>query len=139
MLWKDKYELGVPPIDSQHKELFKRVDTFLQTLRESSSWDEKLHRVNETLDFMNCYVVEHFHAEEAYQKNIGYPGFAAHKKIHDDMVSYVLHVTSEYKEKGFDEQLMQQLGGKLLAWLINHVAAEDQRISAYAKNAGGRN
>lgn len=133
MLWKDKYRLGVDVIDAQHKELFHRVDMFLRTLREASSWDEKVSRVNETLDFMNGYVVEHFRDEEAYQLQIGYPGYDMHKKIHDDMVGYVLKVTSEYKEKGFDEQLMQQFGGKLLAWLINHVAAEDQRISAYAR------
>ena len=28
MLWKDKYELGVAVIDAQHKELFKRVESF---------------------------------------------------------------------------------------------------------------
>jgi len=33
--------------------------------------------------------------------------------------------------------LMQEFGGKLLAWLINHVAAEDQRIANYAVNMKG--
>ena len=136
MLWKDKYELGVPLIDKQHKELFRRVEAFLQTLRESSSWEEKVQRVNETLEFMNGYVVEHFHDEEAYQKKIGYPGYEAHRKIHAEMVRYVLQVTAEYKQKGFDQQLMQQFAGKLLAWLINHVAAEDQRIATYAIERG---
>ena len=63
MLWRDKYELGVPAIDSQHKELFQRVDTFFQTLRTTYPWDEKVHEVNETLNFMKTYVVEHFHDE----------------------------------------------------------------------------
>ncbi|HHW25142.1 MAG TPA: hemerythrin family protein [Clostridiales bacterium] len=136
MLWKDKYRLGVDVIDAQHKELFMRVDKFLRALRDSTSWEEKVSRVNETLDFMNGYVVEHFRDEEEYQQKIGYPGYKMHKKIHDDMVHYVVKVTTEYKEKGYDEQLMQQFGGRLLAWLINHVAAEDQRISAYARSKG---
>lgn len=136
MLWKDKYRLGVDVIDTQHLELFERVDAFLRTLRDAKSWDEKVSRVNETLDFMNGYVVEHFRDEETYQQKIGYPGYEAHKKIHDDMVSYVIQVTTAYKEKGYDEHLMQQFGGKLLAWLINHVAAEDQRISAFAAQKG---
>lgn len=136
MLWKDKYELGVPLIDAQHKELFQRVEAFLQTLRSSSSWDEKVKRVNETLAFMSGYVVEHFRAEEGYQKKIGYPGYEAHKKIHADMVNYVSEVSAEYERMGCNEQLMQQFAGKLLAWLINHVAAEDQHIAAYAKEKG---
>ncbi|WP_324823959.1 hemerythrin family protein [Sinanaerobacter sp. ZZT-01] len=139
MLWKDKYELGVSLVDEQHKELFQRVENFVTTLRSSASWEEKVQRVNETLEFMNGYVVEHFRDEEAYQKHIGYPGYEAHKKIHADMVNYVMKVTSEYENSGFNEQLMQQFAGKLLAWLINHVAAEDQRIAAYAIEKGVEN
>ncbi len=136
MLWKDKYELGVTLVDVQHKELFQRVESFMTVLRSSASWEEKVQRVNETLEFMNGYVVEHFRDEEAYQKRIGYPGYEAHKKIHADMVDYVVKVTEEYEKSGFNEQLMQQFAGKLLAWLINHVASEDQRIATYAMEKG---
>lgn len=132
MLWKDKYALGVPVVDMQHRELFKRVETFVLTLRSPAAWEEKVMRVNETLAFMQAYVVEHFRDEEAYQLHIDYPGYQAHKKIHDDMVDYVLTVSAEYERSGFNEQLMQQFAGKLLAWLINHVAAEDQQIANYA-------
>ena len=48
------------------------------------------------------------------------------------MVAYVLQVSEEYEKSGFSEQLVQQFAGKLLAWLINHVASEDQRIATYA-------
>lgn len=60
MLWKDKYELGVPLIDTQHKELFRRVESFMQVLRAEDNWDEKIPQLNETLEFMKRYVVEHF-------------------------------------------------------------------------------
>jgi hemerythrin len=85
---------------------------------------------------MNGYVVEHFRDEEEYQLRIGYPGYEAHKQIHADMVNYVVQFTKDYEESGYNEQLMQQFAGKLLAWLINHVAAEDQRIATYALEKG---
>jgi hemerythrin len=139
MLWKDKYELGVSQIDAQHKELFRRVESFMQTLRSAGNWEEKVPKLNETLEFMKTYVVEHFRDEEEYQKSICYPGYEAHKQIHTGMVNYVLEVSKQYEDSNFNEQLMQQFGGKLLAWLINHVAAEDQRIADYAikKGVGG--
>lgn len=137
MLWKDKYELGVPLIDSQHRELFRRVEAFFQTLRTTVSWDQKAQRVNETLEFMKAYVVEHFRDEEAYQLQIGYPGREAHRQIHQDMVRYVLEVSEAYQKNGCDERMLQQFAGRLLAWLINHVAAEDQRIASYALEKGG--
>ena len=136
MLWKDKYKLGVPLIDSQHLELFQRVDAFLGTVRAAAPWEQKVQPVGETLDFMKGYVVEHFRDEEAYQRKIGYPDYEAHLQKHRDMVRYVASVSEEYERKGFNEQLMQQFAGRLLSWLINHVAAEDQRIAAYAIEKG---
>jgi len=137
MLWKDNYELGVPAIDAQHKELFKRVESFLQVLRSKDCWDEKVPKINETLEFMKRYVIEHFRDEEEYQCSINYPGYEAHKEIHNGMVNYVAEVTKQYEQSNNNELLMQQFGGRLLAWLINHVAAEDQRIADYAKKKGG--
>lgn len=121
MLWKDNYELGVPRVDAQHKELFKRVESFLRALRSETGWDEKIPEINETLEFMKRYVVEHFRDEEEYQRSINYPGYAAHKQIHDGMVDYVQEVSRQYEQSKQNEQLMQQFGGRLLAWLINHV------------------
>lgn len=136
MLWKDNYELGVPHIDEQHKELFRRVESFLQVLRSKDKWEDKIPKINETLEFMKRYVVEHFRDEEEYQRSIDYPGYEFHKQLHDDMVNYVGEVSKRYEQSNNNEQLMQEFGGRLLAWLINHVAAEDQRIADYAKKKG---
>lgn len=136
MIWKEKYMVGVPLIDEQHEELFARVSAFVETLRSGIEWEHKVNKVNETLAFMNEYVVTHFHDEEAYQKEIGYPESKEHQKIHNDMVAYVATISEQYEKEGFQEELMQQFAGKLLAWLINHVAAEDQKIAEYAKGKG---
>lgn len=136
MIWKDKYNIGVPLIDEQHKELFRRVADFVQTLRSPGDWRNKVPKVNETLSFMKDYVVTHFHDEEEFQKKIGYPDITAHRKIHNDMVDYVNNVAIQYEKEGYNEILMQQFAGKLLAWLINHVASSDQRIGAYAREKG---
>lgn len=134
MIWKEKYKVGVPIIDSQHEELFSRVSSFVETLRSSIPWEQKVEKVNETLEFMKGYVVTHFADEEAYQVEIGYPHFEDHQKIHKNMVAYVVSVSEEYEREGFKEELMQQFGGKLLAWLINHVVADDQKIAEYAQS-----
>ncbi len=139
MIWKDNYELGVPQVDAQHQELFRRVDSFMRALRSEDCWDEKTPKINETLEFMKGYVVEHFRDEEEFQRSINYPRYEAHKQIHADMVNYVLEVSKQFEQSNYDEHLMQQFGGRLLAWLINHVAAEDQRIADYAKKRRGGN
>ncbi len=134
MIWKEKYKVGVPLIDEQHEELFRRVTDFVETLRSAGEWSEKVPKVNETLAFMKDYVVTHFHDEEAYQREIGYPEADEHRKIHNDMVRYVVEVAEEYERDGQKQELMQQFAGKLLAWLINHVVVTDQKIAEYVKS-----
>jgi hemerythrin len=105
-------------------------------LRSKDPWEEKLPKIIATLEFMKGYVVEHFRDEEEYQKEIHYPKYEAHRQLHVGMVDYVLEVSKQFEESNNDENLMQQFGGRLLSWLINHVAAEDQQIAAYAKKEG---
>ena len=137
MVWKEKYQIGVPLIDQQHEELFRRVTDFLETLRASGEWAQKVSKVNETLSFMKDYVVVHFRDEESYQESIGYPDLESHRAVHRDMVAYVVSFAEEYEKQGFQEAQAQQFAGKLLAWLINHVVATDQKIASYAKTQGG--
>ena len=133
MLWKEKYRIGVPQIDEQHEELFKRVNDFVTTLRSEGEWNKKINKVNETLNFMKDYVVEHFRDEEQLQESIGYPDAQPHKLLHVNMVNYVVEISEKYENEGYKEELMQQFAGKLLAWLINHVAASDMKIAEYHK------
>lgn len=132
MIWKDKYKVGVPQIDTQHEELFSRVTVFVETLRSEKEWEEKVNSVNETLAFMKDYVVTHFQDEEAYQKEIDYPHLEAHKKIHNDMVAYVGMFSEQYEKDGYKEIQLQQFAGKLVTWLVNHVVSEDQKIADFA-------
>ncbi len=136
MLWKDKYALGDALIDSQHRELFDRVSVFVETLRSPTEWEEKVRQVNDTLSFMTDYVVTHFRDEEEYQEKLGYPGREEHKKVHGDMVSYVTQIASRYEQEGYDERIIQQFAGKLLSWLIHHVATEDMKIAQWAMEKG---
>src|SRR5690554_6504691 len=127
MLWQERYRVSVPVSDDQHEELFRTVEDCVLTLRSNDEWNEKVDKINETLEFMKDYVVTHFHDEETYQKKIGYPGYEQHRSIHKGLTSYVMTFAQRYEKEGYKEELAQQFAGKLVAWLINHVASEDQR------------
>ena len=42
-----------------------------------------------------------------------------------------------FEEEGFTQELVQEFGGKLMTWLIMHVAASDQKIGAWVREQGG--
>ncbi len=133
MIWKEKYTIGVPRIDEQHEELFARVTSFVETIRSDIDWKNKINSVNDTMTFMKDYVEIHFKEEEAYQQEIGYPGFPEHKKIHRDMVEYIAMLSDQCEQNGYKEITMQQFAGKLVTWLVNHVVADDQKIADFAR------
>jgi hemerythrin len=136
MMWKEKYRIGIPLVDRQHKELFDRVEQFVTALRKDGEWAEKLPEIKKTMAFMQNYVVDHFAAEEAYQKQIGYPEREQHHQIHQDFTNYVMQCAADFEKNGYPEQDVQKFAGKLLAWLINHVVATDLKMSRYVKKEG---
>lgn len=131
MMWKEKYRIGIPLVDDQHRELFDRVEKFVAALRKPGNWADKLPEVKSTLAFMENYVVVHFDAEEAFQKKIGYPDLEKHHEIHREFTEYVAQCADLFRKKDYPEPAVQQFAGKLLAWLINHVVATDLKMGRF--------
>jgi hemerythrin len=131
MIWKDEYKIGVELVDKQHQELFKRLGDFIQTVRSDKEKAEKKVEVEKTLNFMGEYVVTHFDAEEALQKKYNYPDFENHHQIHEDFKAEVAEFQQKYQESEYDEDFVMEFSGRLLTWLINHVATTDQDIGEH--------
>ncbi|MGF7185854.1 hemerythrin [Desulfitispora alkaliphila] len=137
MMWKDKYKIGVPTIDQQHEELFNRVSAFIQKVNQEGDWEEKLEKVKETMAFMQEYVVFHFDDEEKYQEKINYPDLENHKEAHKKFKQAVNNYAKRLEQENYTQELVQEFSGKLMAWLIMHVAATDQKIGKYVQERGG--
>jgi len=131
MIWKDEYKIGVELVDQQHKELFKRLGDFIQNVRSDKENKEKKEAVEKTLNFMGEYVATHFDAEEELQKKYNYPDFENHHQIHEDFKEEVAEFQKEYKDNEYDEDFVMEFSGRLLTWLINHVASTDQDIGEH--------
>ncbi|WP_227764366.1 bacteriohemerythrin [Zhaonella formicivorans] len=134
-MWKESYCIGVEKVDAQHKELFQRVTDFLQALKGPGQWPDKVEKVKETLSFMQSYVIEHFADEEIYQKEINYPDLDKHCQIHEDFKRDVGKYAEKLTATNYAEEVALEFGGKLMAWLIYHVAKEDQRIGEYVRTS----
>lgn len=135
MIWKEEYKIGVELVDEQHKELFKRLGDFIQTVRSDKEKAEKKDEVEKTLNFMGEYVVTHFDAEEALQKKFDYPDFENHHQIHEDFKAEVAEFQEKYQQNEYDEDFVMEFSGRLLTWLINHVASTDQDIGEHINSA----
>lgn len=136
-MWKERYSISVDRIDQQHKELFNRVYKFIKVTNEKTSWEERLEKVKETMDFMQEYVISHFNDEEDLMEEINYPEIEAHKNIHKDFKAGVNAYVDKLVAGEFDEETVQEFGGKIMTWLIFHVGKSDQKIGEYVKSQRG--
>lgn len=133
MIWRESLKIGVAEIDQQHEELFKRFNKFLVAVRSIEDQDVRSRKIEETLVFMGEYVVDHFNSEEVLQQQCGYPGYVEHKKIHEKFKTEIAQFQAEFNKDPQNEDLIQEFSGRLLTWLISHVANDDQKIAEYVK------
>ncbi|NLL49526.1 MAG: hemerythrin family protein [Firmicutes bacterium] len=133
-MWKEHYRVGSELIDTQHQELFKRVAAFIQVVQSDGPWEQRLEKVEETLVFMQHYVLIHFADEEQLQQEIGYPGFEKHRQIHENFKAEVQQFAKTVELEGFDEEKVQEFSAKVMTWLIMHVGREDQKIGEFLRS-----
>lgn len=136
-MWKEHYRVGSELIDTQHQELFKRVETFIKVVQDEGAWEERIQEVKSTLEFMQHYVIIHFADEEALQEEIGYPEIDRHRAIHNEFRGEISAFAKRVETEGFDEEAVQEFGAKVMTWLIMHVGKEDQKIGEFIRSQGG--
>lgn len=127
MMWKDSYKIGVDIVDEQHFELFNMVENLLKAFEMDRNWKDKQKSI-EAIEFMKNYVVKHFEDEEKYQRSIGYMDIENHIKEHRQFTQTVLDYEKKFIDTDYDIKLVKQFAGKLVSWLIYHVADSDQKI-----------
>jgi hemerythrin len=113
------------------------VSAFIQVVQGNEPWEERLERVQDTLVFMQHYVIIHFADEEQLQQEIGYPGFEKHRQIHEDFKAEIQVFAKTVEREGFDEEKVQEFSAKVMTWLIMHVGREDQKIGEFLRSGGG--
>ncbi|MDR2543310.1 MAG: bacteriohemerythrin [Treponema sp.] len=122
--WDESFALGDELVDSQHHQLFGLVSS-LVTACEDGTDNIKL---NEILDFLVNYTVQHFNDEEALMTAINYSGFKAHKKKHEDFKVTVGELVEKFAESGSSAELRSDIIRIVVKWLIEHIIHDDKKI-----------
>lgn len=118
--WRDEYRLGIAQIDEQHQQLFRIANRVFSDLPPGD--------LEEALMELFRYTREHFRAEEAYMKEVGYPGLLRHRVQHDDLLDQL----NEYAAKVVrDPGQMPALRAFIASWIGQHILTHDLAIARY--------
>ena len=131
MMWKESYNIGVPSVDEQHRQLFDMVEGLFGIINANAT--NIKDECNKAIVFLKDYVVKHFNDEEAYLVSVNYEELDKHKLIHRDFVNTVLDYENKMVESDYDLATIKQFSGMLATWLIYHVAGEDRKYTEKLK------
>jgi hemerythrin len=125
--WDDKYSVGIPLIDEQHKELIRLTNELYESCLagEDAARANFMEAVKGTVD----YVKYHFGVEEKLLQNAKYPELAEHKKEHEAFVRHILNEVQSFQEgKKF---VPNEFVRYLRDWILSHIAVADRRYATY--------
>lgn len=123
--WSEALSVGDATIDSQHKELFSKIEILCKNENEK---DTKLLRG--MLDYLNQYIFLHFRHEEAYMKEHNFPQLIEHQKMHKNFVSKHDQMVINFLDPN-SEIVLRDLEEFLVAWWTGHVAGADAKYHKY--------
>lgn len=125
--WQDRFNIGVEVVDQAHRRLFSIVEKIMELYVERH--EDKFACV-EGIKYFKAYAVKHFAEEEAYMREIGYPGYLVHKRLHDRMRRETLPALErELYAANFSTEAVQHFIGVCIGWLTGHIMIEDRAIT----------
>lgn len=128
--WDKSLETGNITIDEQHKSIIDSINKLLEACSQGKGRSE----VENTLKFLQDYVIKHFNDEEKLQLKSNYPDYKAHKEKHEAFKKTVNEIAQEYKNSGASIQLVAKVNSSVAGWLISHIKSDDKKVALHIKN-----
>ncbi|QQO09105.1 bacteriohemerythrin [Breznakiella homolactica] len=125
--WDDRFSVGIPLVDDQHRGLVKMTNDLYTGCRlgDDAARAFFLKTIHEAVD----YVKLHFDTEEKILRKISYPDYSVHKKQHEDFVMEVLNEVKNFQDgKKFVPNTFVRF---LRDWVLTHIAVSDKQYADY--------
>ncbi len=127
--WCSGYEIGVPLIDKEHKEIVNHFHRLYQFMKECRGQDY----YKELITFLQEYVVRHFENEERLQVELHYPEYDNHRHLHELFRTRIQELVIKDASENVSNQDLIKLNLFIKDWLIHHIMVEDTKIGLFYK------
>ncbi len=133
MEWNDKLATGIRTIDSQHKELFIRINNLVQAIKEHRCKDE----IDGVLKFLDDYARVHFSEEERHMRETNYAGYEEQRREHEKYLGALQELKEQAAQprvKGSSYDLSATTNQVVVDWIVDHIISVDMRFAAFLQN-----
>jgi hemerythrin len=121
-IWEDKYSVGNPTIDNQHKGMFELGNDLPEVLN--------AQEIKPIIMRLYKYTREHFSLEEEMMKSIRFPLLAEHITLHEEVISKLNETSSRPFNTDKEVLRFKQF---IYGWLIEHILSEDMQYFKFSQ------
>lgn len=127
--WTSYIQTNNELLDSQHKELFSRMNRYFECAERNPRPQELI----ETLNYLVEYVKTHFKTEDDIMTQIEYTRQKEHRKSHRELTEKLVEIYKELIENGASDELHEKLAKLCQIWYVAHINDFDKRLASYIK------
>lgn len=128
--WDDKYSVGIPEVDAQHKTLFHFIDRLDAAIRDKHGSAACRNILAELVDYTRI----HFALEESLMRLSAYPRFEGHRRQHEELITEVSGL--QLKIDSGSAAVSFELMHFLRVWLTGHILRSDQDYALHFQQSG---
>lgn len=121
---KPKHMINVPQFDEEHHQLVEITDLLRRELIEAD-----LQKARQTFVMLGNHTRIHFANEERAMQQSGYPGYHAHRAIHQNLLAELAVMGRQLDD--WRPSAAKLFNNSIAIWLVNHIATEDAKLGKY--------
>ena len=119
--WRNEFQVGVPAVDHEHRELIALINHLHDDLKARGAG-----AVSECLGEIFARISAHFALEERIMRDARYDQYPAHKADHERLLDDIRDIMDDYEDRRqFDDAVLAQ---RLSDWFGVHFKTHDARL-----------
>lgn len=123
LVWRKEFELGIPSVDYEHKELVNLINELHGSLSKEGPKDA----ISEFLGEIYARISAHFALEEKIMRERRYDQYQDHKADHERLLDEIRDIMDEFERDAyFDYE--EALSARLKEWWTRHSKDKDARL-----------
>lgn len=130
MEWDDRLATGIKSIDSQHKELFRRINSLVQAIKEQRC----KHEIDGVIKFLEDYAKVHFSDEEKHMRRTGYAGLEEQRREHGKYLDALKDLKEQAalpRVPGSSYDLSATTNQVVVDWIVDHIMKVDRKFGEF--------
>ncbi len=121
--WDEKYNLGIPIIDEQHRAIVSTINTYHYFVTEKNAEDA----LRPTFITLDQYTKTHFMTEENIFKQTEYPETLNHKILHEKLAKSMKEIAVQALHENDPDVALHFLK----KWWLTHIRIEDAKYASH--------